>query len=529
MKTLRKTAGGILALLTLCASCGQKEKSIVILHENDAHCALEGYAVFAGLRDAVAAADTAHVFAVSSGDFLQGGAMGTLSKGRYPVDVIRKVRYDVMVPGNHEFDYGMQRMQELCGPGRLGCPMVCANLMQLDTSGKLPPQRLFPACRISRAGNKRIAWIGATTPQAIYSEAYAFYDGNGRQLYDLSEARLARVLQNSIDEARAQGADYVILLSHLGDRPCKDTDVNSRSIVAATHGIDVVLDGHNHALIPEDYIPDANGNAVLLVQCGSKFSHIGKLVIRPDGNICHQTLPTADIPYRSQAVQESLDSISTLTDGILKKDIGHSDFDLLADDGCGHRLVRNQETNLGDLVSDALRQAGQAEIGLINGGSLRENIPAGPLTYRSLFDALPYHNAVCKIWASGRQIRQVLENSLRLYPEENGGFIQVSGLRYTLSRTRKDEAGSRISRIEVRQADGSYRELADERHYSVAVSDYMLGGGDGNPALSGCRILERLAQSDTDIVAQYILYDCGGEIPGRYAAAQGRILPARPQ
>ena len=79
------------------------------------------------------------------------------------------------------------------------------------------------------------------------------------------------------------------------------------------------------------------------------------------------------------------------------------------------------------------------------------------------------------------------------------------------------------------KSGGSYRELADERHYSVAVSDYMLGGGDGNPALSGCRILERLAQSDTDIVAQYILYDCGGEIPGRYAAAQGRILPARPQ
>lgn len=523
MKTFTQILSASLAGLVFLSSCMPREKSIVILHENDAHCALEDYAAFAGLRDVITEADSSYVFTASSGDFLQGGAMGTLSRGEYPVEVIRKVHYDVMVPGNHEFDFGMPRMLELCGTGY---PMICANLVRLDTNKKLPPQRVFPASLISRAGNKRIAWIGVTTPQAVYSEAYTFYDEKGRQLYDLCESDLVDVLQHSIDEVRAQGADYVILLSHLGDRPCKDTDINSRDVVAATHGVDIVLDGHNHDLV-DCHIHDANGKEVMLVQCGSKFSHIGKLIIMPDGKIYHKTLPVTDIPYRNKAVQESLDSLLTLTEGTLKKVIGHSTINLLADDGIGHRLVRNQETNLGDLVCDALRRIGQAEIGLVNAGSLRENIPSGTLTYRSLFDALPYHNTICKIQASGRQIRLLLENSLRLYPEESGAFIQVSGLRYTLSPKREEEAGHRVQRIEVLQGDGSYQELVENRDYSVAVSDYMLGGGDGNTALCGSRILQQLNLSDTDIVARYIMEDCGGEIPGRYAAPQGRILTDR--
>ena len=517
-------------LLLLAAACSKNDKSIVIVHDNDVHCALDGYATFAGLRDAIAAADTAYVFTASSGDFIQGGAMGTLSKGAYPVEVMRKVRYDVVTLGNHEFDYGMARMMEFCGEndktatatgmetreGNLvGCPVICANLFRIDNLGASQP--VFPAWHISQAGRKRIGWIGMTTPQALYSESYSFYDEQGVQHYDLGESRLAELLQQSIDQVRARGADYVILLSHLGDRPGKDTPLNSRTMVSATHGIDAVLDGHNHLLIPHDTLYDARGKAVLLVQCGSKFSRVGKLIITPDGKLTHESIPLDDIPYRSAPVQEVIDSIKTLTDGFLNRELGRSAFSLLADDGQGHRLVRNQETNLGDFVTDAFRHSGKAEIAMVNGGTLRENIPTGTINYRQLFDSMPYHNALLKVKATGEQIRQFLENGLQLYPAECGGFIQVSGLRYIL-------VGNRLSRIEVLEKDGQYHPLEDQRSYSVVVNDYMQGGGDGNTALVHCPILNRLPHSDTETVARYLEFDCGGTVPVRYARLQGRII-----
>ena len=517
--------------LLLSGGCARKEKSIVILHENDAHCALEGYVVLAGLRDAISSADTAYVFTASSGDFLQGGAMGTLSKGEYPVEVIRRVGYDVMTIGNHEFDFGMKRLLEFCGGAgrdgekgnRVGAPVICTNLMRLDTTGRIGPERIFPAWTISQAGRKRIGWIGATTPQAVFSESYSFYDEQGRRRYDLEETRLAEILQQSIDEVRAQGADYVILLSHLGDRPCKDTPLNCRTMVAATHGIDIVLDGHNHAIVPGDTLYDANGKAVLLVQCGSKFSHIGKLTIHPNGAFTHETLRLEDIPYRNAATQACLDSLKTLTNGLLGRVIGHSAFSLLADDGQGRRLVRDRETNLGDFVTDALRQAGGADIALINGGNLRENLPAGTWTYQDLFDTMPYHNALFTVRATGRKIRQFLANGLQLYPDECGGFIQVSGLRYAI--VRRDEGQSYgLSRVETLDSEGHWQALDDQKHYRVTLSEYMLGGGDGNTALCGCPILKRLPLPDTRIVAGYLEQACQGEVPSRYARPQGRIL-----
>ena len=518
------------AILLLVAACSNNDKSIVIVHDNDVHCALDGYAAFAGLRDAIAAADTAYVFTASSGDFIQGGAMGTLSKGAYPVEVMRKVRYDVVTLGNHEFDYGMARMMEFCGENcgtatatgmatrksnLVGCPVICANLFRLDSLGS--PQPVFPAWHISQAGHKRIGWIGMTTPQALYSESYSFYDEQGVQHYDLGENRLAELLQQSIDQVRARGADYVILLSHLGDRPGKDTPLNSRTMVAATHGIDAVLDGHNHLLIPHDTLYDARGKAVLLVQCGSKFSRVGKLIISPDGKLTHESIPLDSIPYRSAPVQEVIDSIKTLTDGFLNRELGRSTLNLLADDGQGHRLVRNQETNLGDFVTDAFRHSGQAEIAMVNGGTLRENLPAGTITYRQLFDTMPYHNALLKVKATGEQIRGFLENGLQLYPAECGGFIQVSGLRYVL-------AGNKLSRVEVLEKDGRYHPLENHRSYSVVVNDYMQGGGDGNTALVHCPVLNRLPHSDTETVARYLEFDCSGTVPARYARPQGRIV-----
>lgn len=522
-----------LSLFLLASACTTNEKPIVILHENDAHCALEGYAALAGFRDAIAAADTAFVFTASSGDFLQGGAMGTLSKGEYPVEVIRRVGYDVMIPGNHEFDFGMARLREFCGEteqdgglrkgNRVGCPVICANLVQLDTTGQKGPERIFPASLISQAGRKRIGWIGMTTPQAVFSERFSFYDEQGRHRYDLEEAHLAEILQQSIDEVRAQGADYVILLSHLGDRPCKDTPVNCRTMVAATYGIDAVLDGHNHALIPCDTLYDSNGKAVLLVQCGSKFSHIGKLTIHPDGKMSHETIRLKDIPYRSEKVQATLDSLNALTDNLLNRVVGKSSFSLLADDGQGNRLVRNRETNLGDFVTDALRRAGGADIAMVNAGNLRENLPAGTWTYHQLFDTLPYHDAVYVISASGHQIRQFLTNGIQLYPEECGGFIQVSGLRYTIARPPEGQP-HHVASVDVLDADGCYRKMDDNRRYSVVLNEYMLGGGDGNTALCGCPVQKCLTLPDTRLVSLFLEKDCKGVVPARYAHPQGRIL-----
>ena len=160
---------------------------------------------------------------VSSGDFLQGDLAGALTHGQYVVDIMKMMGYDAVTLGNHEFDYGVPRMQELLP--QIGADIVCANLFEVNATTPM-----YQPYVIKQFGDKRIVFVGITTPESMRDEAYSFYDTDGELLYDLHNYDCISLVQQAADKARQEGADYVVVLSHLGEAK-SDTGVDSHTLV----------------------------------------------------------------------------------------------------------------------------------------------------------------------------------------------------------------------------------------------------------------------------------------------------------
>ena len=324
----------------------EDNRSIVVIYDNDVHCAIEGYAKMAGYRDAIVEADTAWVATVSAGDYLQGGAVGSMTKGQSVIDVIKEVGYDAITLGNHEFDYKVPRMLELTK--KLSAPVVCANLTD-HVTGK----QVFSSYVIKQLGRKKVAFVGLLTPSTVNSESYAFYDDAGNRTYDIEDENLNSLVQKAVDAARSEGADFVILLSHMGH--LKDSCLStSETVIQGTTGIDVVIDGHTHTVLYGSMVQNAAGQKVLLTQTGSKFRNVGKLTISKKGEIKSECLSTEYMTYSSSKVQKAIDDVLAKCEGLMESKIAYSAFPLsIAEDG--RRIVRSRESNLGELIPDAFR------------------------------------------------------------------------------------------------------------------------------------------------------------------------------
>ena len=488
-------------------SVEKQQKSIVILYENDAHCGIDGYTRLAGLRDAINRSDTAWAAVVCSGDFLQGGTSGAISRGQYIVDIMRQVGYQAITLGNHEFDYGVPRMKELLA--KVGAPVVCANFYDVGQ-----PKPYFPAYVIHQLGDKRVAFIGAVTPETMILESYAFYDDHDQLAYTLRREAFFSLIQQAADEARQSGADYVVLLSHVGEET-QSMGFNSHRMISATKGIDVVLDGHSHSVIPRDEVANLDGRSIGITQTGTQLAYVGKLLIK-DGRFTTTLIPRGDIPYENARVTATVDSVKTLMDATVNRVVCQSDFPLEITDEQDIYVVRLRETNAGDLATDAYRTLMGADISLENGGGLRNGIAAGPITYGDVTALSPYDQQVNLIEATGAQILQALRLSTALTPLPDGNFPQCSGLKYTIHT-----ASHRISDVLVEQA-GGYVPIDTAKTYTVALTSYYRGGGFGN-ALKLCRVRKASSALSRDVITQYLEDNLGGRIPPVYARPQGRI------
>ena len=375
-----------LGLIALAMSCqiATAQKSIVILYENDAHCGIDGYTKMAGLRDAINSSDTAYAAAVCCGDFLQGNTTGAISKGQYIADILRLMDYHALTLGNHEFDYGVPRMRKLLEDA--GTPVTCVNLYEAGE-----PEPMYAPYIIHQYGDKKIAYIGACTPETMILEGYSFYDTNGILLYDLKPKTFYALVQQAVDAARAEGADYVILLSHVGETP-QSMGFSSYRLVNNTRGIDIVLDGHSHEVIEGAKVKNLDGKEIIVTQTGTQFAHVGKLLITPDGHLSTQLIKRQDIPYENAKVTATVDSIHQKVKAVTSEVVAHSDYRLVVSDENDQWVVRGEETNAGDLVADAYRYALKADIGFENGGGIRNDIQAGDITYGDIIGMLPYHH-----------------------------------------------------------------------------------------------------------------------------------------
>ena len=485
----------------------QKKKSIVILYENDVHCAIGGYQVLAGLRDAVS--DTAYVAVVSSGDFVQGGTAGAISRGQYVADIMRTVNYDANTLGNHEFDYPVAHTDSLFR--YIGAPIVSANVYHHETG-----KPVYNPFIIKKYGKTKIAFVGATTPGAFYTEMSAFYDGD-KQIYDLREDCFYETLQQSINAARKQGAKYVIVLSHLGEDPDR-TGINSHTLAEHTTGIDVILDGHTHSVIAHDTVLNAAGKPVVICETGTKFMNIGHLLIR-DGKISNSLLPTNTVSARNERVKAATDSIDWLMREKTERVVCHSDVQLRILNDKGEQEVRMAETNLGDLVCDGYRIITGADIALANGGGIRTGKHAGDLTYGDIADILPYDNNLWIVEASGQRIIDLLQKNTSFIPVEDGSFPQVSGVRFTVH-----VADRTVSDVEVlNSANGTYEPIDPNRTYTISTLDYCVTGGGFYDMLKDCRVVQRGNTLYRDVLVEFLEKNLGGHISNDYAEPQGRI------
>ena len=507
-----KTKKLLLTMMTLVMGFQMtySQKSIVILYENDAHCGIDGYTKIAGLRDAINEADTAYAAAVCCGDFLQGNTTGAISKGQYIPDILKLMDYHALTLGNHEFDYGVPRMLQLLE--QTGIPVVCANLYE---AGEHQP--VFAPYVIHEYGHKKVAYVGACTPETMILEGYSFYDTNGILLYDLKPKAFYQLIQQAVDKARAEGADYVVLLSHVGETP-QSLGISSYRLVNNTRGIDVVLDGHSHEIIENARIKNLDGKEITVTQTGTQFANVGKLVITPDGHCTTHLIKSNDIPYENVKITATVDSIHKMVKAVTSEVVAHSDYTLVVSDENDQWIVRGEETNAGDLVADAYRYAMKADIGFENGGGIRNDIHAGDITYGDIIGMLPYDNTLRRISVTAEQLKQMLTRCTALVPVLDGNFPQCSGLRFTIH-----SKSHTVSDIEIERVDGSYAPIDMQRTYSVALTDYNHEGGGFFDCFKKCVVLQESSLRYYEALADYLHNVLGGTTGRSYAKPQGRI------
>ena len=506
-----------------------KEKSIVVLYENDVHCATENYAKLAGLRDAVA--DTAYVALVSSGDYLQGGTAGAISTGQYVIDIMKECGYDAVTIGNHEFDYKMPRMIELLRQlgttplttnhpyshmqsGNIGQPppVTCVNLRDSKTN-----KALYRPYILKQLGNKKIAFVGATTPTARKTEEYAFVGKDYNELYNLSPDSLTDLIQKAVNNARQAGADYVVLLAHLGEER-NEFNSDSHSIARQTTGIDVVLDGHTHSEIIGDTVHNKTGQTVVISQTGTKLKNIGKLVITPNGTITTELVPTSQLTRENEKVKRAYTITCEKSRNFTEQVIGDNETLLLVRDN-GKKVIRLRETNAGDFVADAVMDYCKSDITMVNAGSIRTNLPSGEVTNGGIMDLAPYDNRLTVVEETGAKIVELLTACIQSLPNADGDFPQVAGLRFEIDGTNHTVSNVMVMNKSTRQ----YEPIKPDQLYTIGTTDYTVKGGGFKGLLRHSKIVREENKTMSDMVALYLKYTLKGHIGKEYAEPQGRI------
>jgi len=485
-------------LFTALPFCAKADTGkIVVLSTNDVHCNIEqvldssgniknmGYAAVSKYKKEMQAEyGNENVTLVDAGDAIQGDAIGLFSKGAYITQIMNKAGYDLAAVGNHDFDYGFESF--ISRTKEASFPYVCCNLTYID-SGKT----VFEPYKIISYGGVKIAYIGITTPETFTKSTPAYFqNSDGQYIYSFDEdetgSRLYSAIQKSVDDARLQGADYVIAIGHLGENGSANA-YKSSTVISNTTGIDALIDAHSHE-IENDTCKNKAGIDVCRIQTGTKLEAIGKLII----DTSSKKISAEIVKGLSAQDKDVLDFVKDIESGFkaeLEKNIGSSDVALtVTDPSTGKRLIRRGETNLGDFCADAYRDYYKTDIGITNGGGIRAGIASGAINHGNVISVYPYGDMSCAVKATGQQILDALEFSYRKYPEESGAFLQVSGISFTIdvsvassvSVSDKDEFLAVTGERRVKNVLINGKAVVPQDEYTVSGNTYLLQkSGDG--------------------------------------------------
>lgn len=518
------------------------EKGVYLLYTSDVHCGVEdgfGYAGLYAIRKSLEDQGYETIL-VDDGDAIQGETIGSYTHGEAIIDIMNESEYDVAIPGNHEFDYGMDNFFYLVNHANY--PYISCNFTKND-------ELVLPPYKIIEKGGIKIGFVGVTTPETLTSsEPKHFQNEKGEYIYGFMEGddgkKLYDSVQKAVDEIRSKGVDYVYVMGHVGNeescRPYTYAD-----IIANTNGIDVFLDGHSHDT-EQVVVKNKDGVDVTRSAVGTKFAYIGHSLITSEGikdtglwswtnDVSAISLLGIDNKVGS-AVNKKMQEL----EANLKQKVAYSSVELTTNDpekkdskGQPVRLIRRSETNLGDLCADSIRIRTGADIGLQNGGGIRDNIKKGDITYEDIIAVLPFNNTICTVEATGQQILDALEWSTKKLPHDQGGFLQVSGITFEIdssidSPCVADETGMRITgqrRVSNVQINGE--PIDPNKNYTVAGTSFIiLSHGDGNTAFDGAKVIQSDCGSEENVLVDYIIENLGGNISTGYENpyGQGRIV-----
>ncbi len=536
-----------------------KDNDIVILYTNDVHTYIDSelsYDVIAAVKKDLQET-YANVLLVDAGDHLQGTAYGSMDKGETVIKLMNAAGYDVATMGNHEFDYGMLSALNAV-QNWAQFPYVSANFYnELDG---VRGEEVLDAYVMFEMGGQKLAIVGVTTPETFTKSTPAYFQNEkGEYIYGISGgedgAALYADVQTAIDEAKAEGATIVVGLGHLGDDPASKPWTSEETIAAVT-GLDAFIDGHSHSTVEGKEVADKNGETVLLTSTGEYFGRIGMMVIDDktgaittdfielveltdaEGNTTGYELASelyAGTELISDAdVKAIKDAWMTEIDTALGVKIGETALTLDNYDENGQRLVRSQETNTGDFCADALyylfdNMGLDVDVAIMNGGGIRNKAVTGEISYKTAKTIHTFGNVACLQTITGQQLLDALEWGARGAGTgvEVGGFLQVSGVNYTVDSaiadgTQKDEKGVwiggpaeyRVKDVTVYNKETNTWEPLDlTAQYNMAGYNYTLRDlGDGFAMFDGAINVLDYVMEDYMVLANYIQGFEGGVV-----------------
>ena len=511
---------------------------IVILHTNDVHGAIAGYAKVAALKDAYEARG-AYVLLMDAGDFIQGDPTVSTSEGATAVELMNLAGYDVVSLGNHEFDYGYQNLKDLEADADFA--ILDANVLY-NGSVAFEDNMVFTA-----PDGTKIGVFGPDTPETATKAHPAKIQGvtflAGEDLYDCA--------QEQVDALTAEGCNYVICLGHLG---IDDESVGNRSIdlLENVDGIDLFIDGHSHST-QNDIILALGGtqttvgdttivsgsdmvNGTVLTSTGTKLESIGVVTIDGEtGRIDATTVSTADLTAEDADVAARAAAIQKEIDDEYGTVFAKTEVALNGEREPGNRT---EETNLGDLICDALvwgaaREGTEVDAAVTNGGGIRASIAAGDITKKDINTVLPFGNTLSIVQVTGAELLEALEASTYCTPTSIGGFPQVSGIEFTVDTTKAYDQGElypgstyygpkSIQRVTIETVGGEPFDA--NATYTIATNDFMAAGGDTYYAFAAASVNYDLGIAMDEVVMDYITDELKGTVTAEaYGEPAGRI------